>query len=100
MAQDFCEAGILRPLPKGENAFQCGEQTVPHAPENEGPACPVPEAAEEKDDQFIQTFAQSSAASAAQGDVQVIPKPGGKGYVSSAPEIRNADSNIGILKIL
>ena len=73
---------------------------MPHAPENEGPVCAVPEAAEEKDDQFIQTFAQSSAASAAQGDVQVIPKPGGKGYVPSAPEIRNADSNIGILKIL
>ena len=75
------------------------EHAVIEPPEVEVPAGPVPEARERPDDEDIHALADLPAAVAAQGDVDVIPEPGGQGDVPAPPELGHALGDIGVIEV-
>src|SRR5687767_556152 len=61
--------------------------------ENKGPVRPVPEAADEKGREQVETSAPRGPVAVAeplQWDEQVVPEPAAQGHVPAIPEIRNA----------
>ena len=69
-------------------------------PENEIPTGPMPEAGTEPDDENIPHRPPVPLPAAAQGDIQVLPEPGGQGDVPPPPELRDGGGSIGIVKVL
>ena len=84
----------------GQGAFQGGEKPVPRAPEDEGPAGPVPQAAEQEDHGLIEALPGRAPPPASQGDVQVIPEPEGEGQVPPPPELGDGGGNVGVIEVL
>ena len=78
-----------------ENAFGEQEKEIKQTPAEEGPVCPVPESGEKPDDQQIEDHSRERVhTAAAEGDVNIIPEPGGKGYMPSPPEVGDAVGNV------
>ena len=69
-------------------------------PEHEGPVRPVPQAGAEEDEQTVQRGPSAAAAVAAEGEVQILPEPGGEGDVPLAPEVADGGRRIGEEKVL
>ena len=74
--------------------LQGGEQTVPRAPQEKGKGRAVPEAAEGEHDKFVEGGPGFPLTAAAQGDVEIIPEPAGKGDVPAAPEAADAAGRV------
>lgn len=68
-------------------------------PNNKRPIGPVPEAANHKYNELICIGADFPFSIATQGYIEIISKPGGKGYMPSAPELRNTCRLIGPIEI-
>ena len=75
-------------------------EAVEHAPHYKGHGRPVPQAADCKDDEYIQIFPGSAPPGAAQGDVEVVPEPVGQGHMPPPPEFCNGPGKIGCVKVL
>ena len=73
---------------------------MPRAPEDEGPAGPMPEAAEQEDGGLVQALPGGAAPPAPQGDVQVVPEPKGEGHVPPPPELGDGSGDVGIVEVL
>ncbi len=73
---------------------------MPRPPEDEGPAGPVPEAAEQKHHRLVQALPGRAPPAAPQGDVQVVPEPGGQRDVPPAPELGDGGGDVGVLEVL
>src|SRR6185437_11780125 len=69
------------------------------APDDEGPACAMPQAADDEHDHDVDRPADGSDAVAAQRNVEVIAKPGGKGNVPSAPELGHRSRGIRAIEV-
>ena len=70
-------------------------QAVQGAPEDEGQTRPVPQAAQEHGQHQVQIGPTPAFAVAAQGDVEIIPQPGGQRDMPAPPEIPGADRQVG-----
>ena len=75
-------------------------EAVKHAPHYKGHGRPVPQAADRKNDKYIQIFPGGTPPGAAQGDVQVVPEPVGQGHMPPPPEFCNGPGKIGCVKVL
>ena len=60
----------------------------------------VPQAAKAHGDHEVGVFAQPAFAVAAQGNVEVVAQPQGKGDVPAAPEIAQAQGDIGQVEVV
>ncbi len=76
------------------------KQGVVRAPGDEGPVGPVPESADQEDDEGVADDLGLRAAAAAQGDVHIVPEPGGEGDVPSAPELGDVAAEVGNVEVL
>ena len=76
------------------------QEEVPQPPEDEGPVRSVPNAGEEPDHQQVEKMPPGTYPIAAQGDVHIIPEPGGQRDVPPAPEIGNGYRQIGLVEVL
>lgn len=69
------------------------------SPDDKGPVGSMPEAGDQKDDKNIADGFGFGHPTSTQRDIDVIPKPSGKGNVPSAPELSNISREIGSPKI-
>ena len=74
-------------------------QTVEHAPEDEGPACAVPDAADQIHQQDIQIGAALTLPAAPQRKVDVFPEEGRQGHVPALPELRHRQAAVGRIEV-
>ncbi len=63
-------------------------------PENEVLACAVPQAAKQHNKPEVEVLAGFAFAVAAEGNVNVFAKPGGKGDVLASPEFGDAAGEV------
>ena len=70
------------------------------APEEEGPVGPVPDPGEEPHHEEVEQMTSGADPVAPQGDVDVVPEPGGQGDVPAPPEVGDGDGQIGFVEIL
>ena len=70
------------------------------SPQDEIPAGPVPEARAEPDDQEVPDGPGGAAPVASQGDIQIVPEPGGQGHVPPPPEGAHGVGAVGVVKVL
>ena len=82
-----------------EQLFQNQEHRIVKAPQNEVPAGSMPEAGQAPHNQKIENLTGQSLPVASQGDIHILPEPGGKGDVPPAPEFRNAGTDVGIVEV-
>ena len=61
-------------------------QAVKAAPDDIGKAGAVPQAADQENNQDVPVFPEFPFAASAEGNIQVIPEPGGQGDMPPAPE--------------
>ena len=66
----------------------------------EGPTGAVPQSAQEEDDDVMEVRPAWAAPVAAQGNVDVIPEPGGERDVPAPPELPDGSGHIGIVEVL
>ena len=57
------------------------------SPCNKMPTCPMPQAADDKDDENVNILPQQAFAASAQRDIEIIRKPRGQGNMPSAPKL-------------
>ncbi len=74
-------------------------QPMEGAPHQECPASPVPEAADQEDDQNVAVRPGRSPAAAAQGKIQALPQEGGQGDVPPLPELRHRGAAVGGVEV-
>ena len=70
------------------------------APKNIGPVGPVPKAADQKGQKQVAILPQFAFSVSAQGDIDIIHKPAGKGDVPVAPIIAHRIRQIGPFEVL
>jgi len=80
-------------------AFDDRKQAVEHPPNDEIPARPVPQAAQEKHRHQVAVELEGALPIAAEGNIQIVAKPGGQGNVPPAPELLDGPGNIGIIEV-
>ena len=80
-------------------AFHNQKETVIEAPEDEGPTRPMPEAAEEKDEEQIQECPDCSLSAAAERDVEVVAEPARQGDMPSPPEFADRAGDIRVVEV-
>ena len=74
--------------------------TVQTAPDNEGPACTVPEAADEEYEEKVEIMSCLGATVTAERYVEIIAEPGGKTDVPSRPEFLDGSCSVGAVEVL
>ena len=80
--------GGMKPVPlAAEETVEHAGGSVEQAPEQEEPACAVPEAAGQEDDHEVQAGADRTPAAAAQREVDIIGQEAGEGDVPALPEL-------------
>ena len=60
----------------------------------------MPKAADGKDDEQVPILPPCAPAASPQGDVQVVPEPGGQGDVPPTPELRDGAGEVGGAEVL
>ena len=74
--------------------------TVQTAPDDEGPACAVPETADEEYEEEVEIVSCLGATVAAERYVEIIAEPCGKADVPSCPEFLDGSCSVGAVKVL
>jgi len=69
------------------------------APDHKVPAGPMPESSQQHRDHQVDVGADNAFAIAPQGDIEIIPQPGGKRDMPTAPEIGDGSSHIGHVEV-
>ena len=72
---------------------------MPQAPQHEIPRGPVPQPRAEEHDALVHLGAQLALAVASQGNVQVIPEPGGQADVPPPPELLDGGADVGVVEV-
>ena len=90
---------LVQPLQQ-ECLFQQQQYGVVYAPQHEIPAGAVPQAGQQPDNGDVQELPPLALAVAAQGDVDVLPEPGGQADVPPPPELSDGTGLIGIVEVL
>lgn len=75
------------------------EDAVKAAPDNKGPACAVPDAADQKDNENVAIGAESSLAVSAQRDVDIAGEKSAQRNMPSVPKFNNAPRFVGGEKV-
>ena len=70
------------------------------APDNEGPACSVPQPADHKDNQQIQNMPGHLYPAASQWYIQVVAEPGGQRNVPTSPKVLDGSGQIRPAEVL
>ena len=83
----------------GLESFEGEQAAVDAAPEEEGPRRAVPETAEEHGEEEVCVGASVAEAIAAEGDVEVLAKPGREGDVPAAPEVGEGACEVGGIEV-
>ena len=79
--------------------FKQDEGEQHHAPEDEVPACPVPETGEEPHDRQRERRARASAAAAAERNVEIVAEPRAERDVPAAVELAHRAGSVGEVKV-
>jgi len=79
-----------------EEFFDNDESAEPKTPYNEVPACAVPEAGKEPDDEEVEILVLSVSA---KGNIDIVPEESAQGHMPSSPEFRCGTGNIGIVEV-
>lgn len=69
------------------------------APRNEGPISPVPESAQQENDESIPDNLPFRTPAAAERDIDVIAEPRGQGDMPTPPELRDVPAEIGDVEV-
>ena len=77
-----------------QKGFQNLQQSMQAAPDKVGESAAMPETADQKGDQQIQTMPESADAVAAERNINIVPEPCGQGNVPSAPEFFDAERKV------
>ena len=80
--------------------FQAQQQKIEEAPAKKRPVGPVPYAGEQPHNEEIPVGPPRALPASAQGDVHIVPEPGGQGDVPPPPELRHRTGEIGVVKII
>ncbi len=88
------------PARLGAGPLQRQAHAVHAAPEDEGPAGAVPEAAEQHGHDEVHVGAAAALAVAAQRDVQVVAQPARQGDVPAAPEVLDGARRVRRVEVL
>src|SRR5438552_2442208 len=92
--------GILGPFRRGkEEALKGQENAVNSAKDDVGPVRAMPETRKDQGDEKIATGFPLPISAAAQGDIQIVPKPGAQTDVPAAPEFPKGLGQIGLSKV-
>ena len=70
-------------------------KAVHRSPNDKVPRSPVPESAQEHGHELVEVHAPFAAAVAAHGDVEIVAKPRGEGYVPTAPKVGDGVALVG-----
>src|SRR5512133_2422201 len=76
-----------------------GAEAMQETPEQEGPSCPVPQAADQKGSYQVLIGAQVSLPVAPERDVDVIPQEPAERHVQAPPEIGDVQGSVGRVEI-
>ncbi len=82
-----------------DKGFYNLQKTVNRAPENIGQAAAVPESAHQKGDKEIQTVTPFRHPAAAEGNIDIVPEPGGKRNMPAAPKFLNGERQVRAFKV-
>ena len=69
------------------------------APEDEGPGGTVPKARNEKDDKDVKKLTGLAASVSAEGNIEIVAEPGGKGDVPARPELLDGGCRLGVIEV-
>lgn len=69
------------------------------APGNECPVGAMPEAADQENDEGVADDLGLGATASSQGDVEIVPEPGGEGDVPSTPEFGDIAAEVGNVEV-
>ena len=83
-----------------EHLLNHQKHRIIQSPEQEGPVRAVPDAGERPDNEDVQQLPRTSAAVAAEGDVDIVAEPGAERHVPAPPELRDAPGNVGVIEVL
>ena len=85
--------------PSPQQLFPRQQQEEPCAPQHEGPRRPVPQPGEQPHSRQVEDVPNGGAAASSQGDIDVIPEPGGQGDVPPPPELGDRLGDIGVVEV-
>ena len=81
--------------------FQHQQHKIEQAPHDKGPVGPVPDSGEQPHHKEVSDVLSLGVYPAApQGEVYIVPEPGGQGDVPPPPELRDRAGDIGIIEVL
>ena len=80
--------------------FKAKEYTVIQSPQNEIPACTVPQSRKEPHDEQVYDHSGFSLAVTSQRNIYVFSEPYAEGYMPTSPEVGHTVGNVGIVEIL
>ncbi len=97
-AQEPPEAALPEPL-RAQRPLQAGKEAVAQPPDHKGPVGAVPDAGAEEDQQAVCRRAQPPLPVPAQGDVEILPEPGGQRHMPAPPEVPQGEGGVGVAEV-
>ena len=98
---DGSARGLVRlPAAPSEESFQGQERSLIRAPDDERPGGAVPESAQEHGEEQVAVGSPGAVAAPAEGNVEVVAKPGRQADVPATPEVGDAGGEVGMLEVV